>query len=249
MHDILITGGAGKIGTVLVTALLDLGHRVAATATRDESLAALRARVGDTDRLLTIRADLTVADGVAHVLGQVRNAGFQPTSLINNARSQDFLKVDVAGTTSRDDFLGELLMDVVVPYELTLGLAQASESRLRTVVNIGSMYGVVAPTPALYGGTLERSPINYGVAKAAMIHLTRELAVRLAPRVRVNAISFGGVEGRVDEAFRQRYAALCPVGAMLAESDTIGPVLFLLGDDSASMTGANLTADGGWTLW
>jgi NAD(P)-dependent dehydrogenase (short-subunit alcohol dehydrogenase family) len=79
--------------------------------------------------------------------------------------------------------------------------------------------------------------------------LTKELAVRLAGRhIRVNAISFGGVEGRVNEAFKARYAQFCPLGRMLNDNDLAGPVEFLATPASSGVTGHNLVVDGGWTI-
>ncbi len=93
-------------------------------------------------------------------------------------------------------------------------------------------------------------PVNYLAAKAAHIHLTHDLAVRLAKKnVRVNCISYGGIEGRVDEAFKERYAQMCPSGRMLNDSDLAGPVMFLLSEAASGVTGHNLVADGGWSLW
>mgnify|MGYP003739618353 FL=1 len=127
-----------------------------------------------------------------------------------------------------------------------MALTNLPDSRLSSIVNISSMYGIVAPNPLLYDDGLKNSPVHYGVCKAALIHLTKELAVRLAPRnIRVNAISFGGVEGRVDEAFKSRYARLCPLGKMLTEEDLGGSVEFLASEQSRGITGHNLVVDGG----
>jgi NAD(P)-dependent dehydrogenase (short-subunit alcohol dehydrogenase family) len=108
----------------------------------------------------------------------------------------------------------------------------------------------VAANPGLYENPASQSPLHYGVAKAALAHLTRELAVRLAPAgIQVNCIAFGGVEGRVDAEFRQRYAKLCPLGRMLNEGEVAGPVDMLLSDHFTAMTGHVLAVDGGWTIW
>ena len=139
-------------------------------------------------------------------------------------------------------------MAVIFPYLLTNLVLDMG--KLCTVVHVSSMYGVVAPTPALYGGSLATSPIQYGVAKAAQIHLAKEQSVRLAPfGVRVNAVSFGGITGRESKEFSLRYNTLAPLGRMLDLSDVVGAVDFLVSDASKGMTGHNLIVDGGWTTW
>jgi NAD(P)-dependent dehydrogenase (short-subunit alcohol dehydrogenase family) len=92
--------------------------------------------------------------------------------------------------------------------------------------------------------------LHYGVSKAGLGHLTKELAVRFADQdIRVNCVAFGGVEGRVDENFKNRYSLLCPMGRMLNEGDLAGPVDLLLSSASSAITGHTLIVDGGWSLW
>lgn len=250
MACIVITGATGKIGTILTRHFLSAGDTVVAVGSRDESVEALRDTVGSADgRFVGVALNLADRDAPARLQAALEPASLRPHRLVNSARSLDVLDTEADGSISRDNFVRELLLDVVVPYEITLSLAGQAGSRLDSVVNVASMYGVTAPNPALYEGSLLHSPASYGVAKAGLIQLTRELAVRLAPRVRVNAVSYGGVGGRVDEAFRRRYAALCPAGRMLGDDDIVGPVAFLLGPESSSTTGHNLLADGGWTIW
>lgn len=250
-RTILVTGGTGKLGRVLVGHFLDRGDTVVTTGRSQASLAVLRQRHGEAgDRLRLFAVDFCAVGAAARLAADIVAAGLRPDALVNNARSLDFLGIGPDGVVSRDDFLGEYLVDVVAPYELTMALVAAAGARLRNVVNIGSQYGTVAANPHLYTDPLRQSPIHYSVAKAALAHLTRELAVRLAPSgVRVNCVAFGGVEGRVDAAFKERYAALCPQGRMLEESEVPGPVAFLLDDSSAAMTGQVLSADGGWSVW
>lgn len=247
---VLITGGTGKIGTSLVAHFLACGDQVITTGRSEASLAKLRGAHAATERLHLLTADFSAADSVARLVATVTERGLRPQVLINNARSLDFLGISEDGTVPRKNFLGEYLIDVVVPYELTMALAAHPLSCLRHVVNIGSQYGLVAANPALYVDPLRQSPIHYGVAKAALGHLTRELAVRLATRqIRVNCIAFGGVEGRVDDAFKARYAALCPQGRMLDDSELAGPVEMLLSNNCSAITGQVIAADGGWSLW
>lgn len=176
--------------------------------------------------------------------------GLEPDSLINNARSLSSLRVGELGITAREDFLAEFSLGVIVPYELVMALAFRPLSKLRSVVNIGSIYGSVAPNQNLYEDPVRQSPIQYGVSKAAVAHLSKELAVRLAPKgIRVNCVALGGVEGRADERFKSRYGSLCPAGRMLNEDEVSGPVDMLLSQCGAGVSGHVLLVDGGWTAW
>ncbi len=250
-RNILITGGSGKFGRRLVRHFIAQGDRVAFTARSEASILAVLAEYpGAAGRLVGLVADLQDTLAAPSLLDGLVRADFHVTGLVNNARSVDMLKPQADGTVARSQFLGEFLIDVVAPYELTMTLASYAGSRLQRVVNIGSQYGSVAATPRLYEDFATQSPIHYGVAKAALAQLTRELAVRLAGRkIQVNCVAFGGVEGRVDDAFRQRYAALTPQGRMLTEDDIAGPVDFLLSPASQAMTGHVMAVDGGWTIW
>ena len=93
------------------------------------------------------------------------------------------------------------------------------------------------------------NPMAYGASKGGLLQLVRYLATTLAPRVRVNAISPGGVERGQPAAFVERYTARTPLGRMATEEDVKGAVAFLASDLSAYVTGHNLVIDGGWTTW
>jgi NAD(P)-dependent dehydrogenase (short-subunit alcohol dehydrogenase family) len=249
-ETVLITGATGKLGRAFALGFSSLGCGVilatrrmaAAVDLRDECLAK-GARYAE-----FIELDLQTFDP-AETVTQLRRSGVSPTVLVNNARSTSFLAVDDDQKVPRSNWYGEFTLGVVAPYELTMALADATDSELHSVINIASMYGVTAPNLRLYENPSRQSFVNYGVVKAALIHLTKELAVRLAPRVRVNAISYGGVEGKVDEGFKHRYSQLCPSGRMLSDLEVFGAAKFLAFDDSSAMTGHNLVVDGGWTVW
>jgi NAD(P)-dependent dehydrogenase (short-subunit alcohol dehydrogenase family) len=251
IRTILITGATGKIGRALVHHFAHQGDVVIAAGRSGKALDQLASDLRSQARsIYTLRADLLQTGGVEEVVSGLTNIGVHPDCIVNNARNASFLGVDHQGLVSRENFLREFELDVVVPYELVMALASKSGVSLRSVVNIGSQYGTVAPNLKLYVDPVRESPLHYGVSKAALAHLTKELAVRLAPQgVRVNCVALGGVEGRVDDAFARRYAALCPGGRMLREDEVAGPVDMLLSDAASAITGHILVADNGWSVW
>ena len=250
-RTVLVTGGTGKLGRSFVLGFAGLGDNVIFVGRNKEVAEALQreAAAAGATGCTWINVDLAADGAASRVTEQLRSEGRAPTALVNSARNVEYLKPVSTGRIRSADWLGEFTLGVVLSYELTMDLATETNSRLTTVINIGSMYGVTAPNLRLYDQPDQQSPVNYGVVKAALIQLTKELAVRLAPKVCVNAVSFGGVDGRVDQSFRERYAKLCPSGKMLNDSEVFGAVKFLASADAAGMTGHNLVVDGGWTLW
>lgn len=251
MNTILITGGTGRIGVCLTKHFLKRLWTVVITSRRDLAPRQISDMFGPASpgRFHLCRVDLETESAAAIVVEYLDRHNLRPQALVNNARNLDHLKLDDRGRPSRAGWLGEYTLDVVAAYELSMALTEQPGSKLETIVNISSMNGVVVPTLQLYDDAPRQSPLHYGVAKAALIHLSKELAVRLADRhIRVNTISYGGVEGRVNEEFKKRYAQFCPLGRMLVDDDLAGPVEFLATPASSGVTGHNLVVDGGWTI-
>jgi NAD(P)-dependent dehydrogenase (short-subunit alcohol dehydrogenase family) len=118
-----------------------------------------------------------------------------------------------------------------------------------SMILFASTYGIVGPDRHLYSGTEMANPMGYGASKGGLLQLMRYLATELAPEVRVNAISPGGVWRDQPESFHQRYVTRTPLNRMAAEEDLKGAVAYLASDLSAYVTGHNLVVDGGWTAW
>ena len=93
------------------------------------------------------------------------------------------------------------------------------------------------------------NPAAYGASKGGVIQFTRWLSTTIAPNIRVNAISPGGVYRKQPEVFVQRYEAKTPLDRMASEDDFRGVVAYLASDMSKYMTGQNLFVDGGWSTW
>ena len=251
MRSILITGATGMIGQAFVKHFLDIGDTVIGVSRSQIFPGNLKNSLNHLPGTFhALSLDLTKENAASSLLEALKQYNLYPDCLINNARNVSYLAVEGDGSIARDNFIGEFTLDVVVPYELTVALLNDPKSRLKSVVNIGSQYGVVAPNLSLYKDPIRESPLHYGVAKAALSHLTKELAVRYAKRkLRVNCVAFGGVEGRAGDAFKERYAELCPMGRMLKESELAAPVDILLSDSSSAITGITLVVDCGWSLW
>lgn len=245
MNDaILITGGTGKIGSRLVEHFHSLGRTVVFTSRSDGNIAKT---IAGRERLHGIKVDFTSESAAEEVVAALDRLGLGAAALVNNARDLAALGVKDDGTVPGANWLAEYRIDVVLPYQLTLALAK--KGTLRKVVNVSSMYGMNAFNPHLYEGPF-RPPLQYACAKAALIHLTKCLAVQFAPqKIAVNCVTYGGVEGRVDDGFKARYASLCPMGRMMKDDETVGSVDFLLSEKSAYITGQNIVVDGGWGIW
>jgi NAD(P)-dependent dehydrogenase (short-subunit alcohol dehydrogenase family) len=93
------------------------------------------------------------------------------------------------------------------------------------------------------------NPAAYAASKGGLIQLSRWLATTLAPSIRVNCISPGGVLRDQPEIFVKRYEAHTPLGRMATEDDLRGAIAYLATDLSAYCTGHDLVVDGGWSAW
>lgn len=118
-----------------------------------------------------------------------------------------------------------------------------------SIINFASIYGVMGPDMSLYEGTAMGNPAAYAASKGGLIQFTRWLATVLAPKVRVNAVSPGGVWRSQPEAFHARYIQKTPLARMAVEEDFKGIVLYLASDLSAYVTGQNFMVDGGFSVW
>ena len=117
-----------------------------------------------------------------------------------------------------------------------------------SVINISSIYGVVANDPSLYEGTDMKQAPDYTFIKGGMINFTRYLANYYGKQgVRANCICPGGYYNDQPGPFVDNYNKRVPVGRMLENDDIKGAAVFLASDASQYVTGTALMVDGGWT--
>ena len=247
MKKILITGGTGLLGQEMVKGFLKKKCIVYFTSTSKKKIDEFYKNL---DRKLKknciplIQKFESIAD-INSFIRKYKDLNFNV--LVNNARNISNLKISKNNLKNYKSFDKEIFQAVYLPYFLSTSL---NLNYLKNIVNISSMYGVVPPNKNLYYDKYKSSPIYYGVSKAAEIHLTKELAVRLSDKkIRVNSISYGGFEGRVNKNFKKKYSKMCPLGRMLKPQEVFEPLWFLCSDQSSGATGHNLVIDGGWTTW
>lgn len=250
---VILTGASGVVGRALARGFIIRGDEVLAVGRSERSLESLKAEVRDVqlagDLLRLLRVDLLDEQAVTLVIEAVAESGQEDIVLINNARDRTNLLRTTDSAGRREGFAAEYVLGVVVPFELSIALSRRFGARLTAVVNIGSQYGLVAQNPILYENYFEECAPQYGVTKAALFQLTRELSVRLGHLgTRVNAVALGGVRGRVDAEFEHRYQQMLPLGRMLEATDAVGPVVFLASSDAIAVTGHTLSVTGGWEV-
>lgn len=252
----LVTGGGGHIGAAAAETLLELG---AETVLLDVNKDVCDRRAAALDRTFPGRVRALSGD-----LGDEESAGEAVHETVRLLGGLDILIHSAAfvGTTDEPGWAVPFEEQTVAAWDkamrvnLTSAFVLAREARdylsasgYGSIVFFSSIYGIVGPDMSLYEGTNMANPAGYNASKGGLLQLTRYLATVLAPRIRVNAISPGGVLRGQPDAFRQRYEARTPLGRMAREEDLKGAVAYLAGDLSAYITGHNLVVDGGWSAW
>ena len=256
----VVTGGLGLIGSALARALLGAGGRVVVTDLDHGACVDRAHALGDA--ALGHGADITKRESLASLLATVLDRFGQIDVVVNSAAIDDRFGASAARDSQFEHYALERwqrMMDANLTGTFlvcqTLGAAMLGGApRDRSIINIASTYGIVAPDQALYrrpDGTqaFYKSPA-YPTAKAAVLGFTRYLAAYWGSAgIRVNALSPGGVENGQAEHFVASYAARTPLGRMARPDDYAGATVFLASAASAYMTGANLVVDGGFTAW
>lgn len=264
---VLITGGFGQIGAEFVKEFHSRGSRVAVASRSANSdlVKEVFPEFADSDRLLPVAMDIVSQESVENALDEIESAwGSSPEVLINNAGldTQPSAPPEVSGPF--ENFPIEVFREVVdVNLVGTFIVTQAVGSRLATagrhgsIINIGSIYGMLSPIQDIYAYKEEQTgvpfikPVAYSAAKSGLYNFTRYCATYWGrDGIRVNTLTPSGVfRDTQDATFQKNYTDRIPIGRMAQADEFNGAVVFLASDASKYMTGSNLVIDGGWTAW
>lgn len=237
------------MGRAIATGLAEHDAHVVVLGKSEEKFIAAFHRA---DSIQFEECDVASTESVESALAGVAHRAGKIDVLINNAffsRGNDPERMsDDDWSRSIEGTLGTVHRGVraALPYFAKEGKGK--------IINVGSMYGVVAPNFNNYKDLPEqRSSAAYGAAKAAVIQLTRYYAAYLGPRnVNVNCVTpgaFPNEQTQGNKAFTDKLAASTPLGRIGRPDDLKGAFVFLSSDASDYVTGHNLVVDGGWTAW
>ncbi|MDI6099678.1 SDR family oxidoreductase [Actinoplanes sp. NEAU-A12] len=237
----VVTGASRGIGFAIAQRFVAQGARVAVTGRDADALEAAVKELGGPEVAIGVAGK---GDDPAHraaVVDAVRERFGPITTLINNIGINPAygplatLDLNAARKMAEVNLIGTLGW---VQEALRGGLGETGGS----IVNISSVSGV-RPAPGI---------AFYGTTKAALIHLTEELAVELAPKVRVNAVAPAVVKTRFATALYEgreaEVAATYPLQRLGNTDDVAGTVAFLCSPEASWITGQTIVIDGGITL-
>jgi NAD(P)-dependent dehydrogenase (short-subunit alcohol dehydrogenase family) len=239
----LVTGAASGVGRATALRFLAEG---AAAALLDRDGPGLRrtAEGAETSSVLVLPVDLREEEAVDQAVD--RAAGWKGR-LDAVANCAAICPPEEFTTSTREEW--EAIVDVNLRgyYLVARRAARSMERAGGAIVNVSSILGLVG----------EPACVAYGATKGGILAMTRAMAMRLAPRVRVNAVSPGSIAtpqtldwlAKLPDpnGARAKLEALYPLGRIAEPEDIAGAILFLCGPDARWITGANLVVDGGLT--
>jgi NAD(P)-dependent dehydrogenase (short-subunit alcohol dehydrogenase family) len=251
----LITGAAGGLGQVMAQTLAELGADLVLLDRPNTQLTELANRLTNDWSVKAIikHCDLEIQEQREALIAEMIQED-KLDILINNAAF-----VGTSGLTgwavpfaeqSMETWRRAMEVNLTAVFHLCQGMAPLLKTSGRgSIINIGSIYGEFGPDWSLYEGTSMSNPAAYAASKGGLLQLTRWLATTLAPEIRVNAISPGGIERGQATEFVKRYEAKTPLNRMATEDDFRGAIAYLASDLSLYVTGHILSVDGGWGIW
>lgn len=246
---VVVTGGAGLLGKEFCQAIVANGA-IAIMAERELSVAKKAVEALGMERIIPAQIDITNIDSIQKLITSISEKFGKIDALINSAypRNKNYGKhfFDV----TYDDFCENVGLNLGGYFLTSQQFAKFFyEQGYGNIINLASIYGVIAPRFEVYNNTSMTMPVEYAAIKSGLIHLTKYMAKYFKGKnIRVNTISLGGIEDKQPESFLRAYKEFCLNKGMLDAKDISGTVLFLLSDLSEYVNGQNIVVDDGFTL-
>jgi NAD(P)-dependent dehydrogenase (short-subunit alcohol dehydrogenase family) len=238
----VVTGGSRGIGRMIAEGYVRAGARVMISSRKAAVCDEVAAELSEVGTCESLPADLSTEEGCRSLAGAVAERTDRLDILVNNAGATWGAPLETFDDAAWDRVLDLNVKGVFHLTRFLLPLLQAAGSAEEParVINIGSIDGIHVPFLETY---------SYSASKAAVHHMTRVLAKRLAPTVTVNAIAPGPFESKMMhatlESFGEQIAASAPLKRIGRPDDMAGAALFLASRAGSYVTGAVLPVDGG----
>ena len=245
----VVTGGAGLYGRQIVRAVAGAGARCFVASRNLEALRELAATLAaEGMEVCPVRFDQGEESSALALRDQVMTQAGRVDVLVNNAVARPMkqgYKDDI------ETFAESMHINATGLFAVTRALGDImAAQRGGSIINIGSIQGMIGPDPTIYRGTeMNGWYPDYFFHKGGMINFTRFVASYYGTYgVRCNCLSPGGFwTASMPEAFVRQYSDRTFLGRLANETDLMGSVVFLASDASAYITGVNLPVDGGYT--
>tara|TARA_B100000212_G_scaffold342462_1_gene329745 strand:+ start:1698 stop:2501 length:804 start_codon:yes stop_codon:yes gene_type:complete len=252
----LLTGATGGLGCVMAETLAELGADLILVDLPGTDFSSLKKSLENnwSIKVWSYHCDLEQNNQRQELIDLVKDEHDILNILINNAAfvgtsellgwSTDFENQTV------ETWRRALDVNLTAPFHLCQAFTPLlNKSDKSSIINIGSIYGQYGPDWRLYDETIMANPAAYGAAKGGLLQFTRWLSTTLAPSIRVNAISPGGIFRNQPDLFVKRYETRTPLQRMAKEDDFKGITAYLASDMSSYVTGQVFSVDGGWGVW
>ena len=246
---VVVTGGAGLLDKTFCQAIATNGA-IAIMAERELSVAEKAVEALGMERIIPSQIDITDTNSIQKLITSISEKFGKIDALINSAypRNKNYGKhfFDV----TYDDFCENVGLNLGGYFLTSQQFAKFFyEQGYGNIINLASIYGVIAPRFEVYNNTSMTMPVEYAAIKSGLIHLSKYMAKYFKGKnIRVNTISLGGIEDKQPESFLRAYKEFCLNKGMLDAKDISGTVLFLLSDLSEYVNGQNIVVDDGFTL-
>jgi NAD(P)-dependent dehydrogenase (short-subunit alcohol dehydrogenase family) len=250
---IVVTGGAGLIGQAFVEAIVKEGGLAIIADIHPENGEKVRAELSiklKTQSIDFFKTNITSVTSLEALITYIQTKYSRIDALVNNAYPRNKSYGKAFFDVTYDSFCENLNSHLGGYFLASQQFGQFFKKQgIGNIVNMSSIYGLVAPRFELYEETSMTMPVEYAVIKSAIIHFTKYLAVTFKGlSIRANCISPGGIEDHQNPEFLKRYQSHCLSKGMLDPKDIVGTLLFLLSDQSQLINGQNIIVDDGFTL-
>ncbi|MFY2861348.1 SDR family oxidoreductase [Mycobacterium sp. THU-M104] len=238
----LVTGASSGIGRHVALAYLQAGARVAVAARHTEPLERAAADLAAAGHVVAVPCDVTRPDQVSAMLDRVTaelggvdiavcNAGLVSVQALLDMAPEEFQRIQDTNVTG------------VFLTAQAAARTMVRQGRGGVIITTASMSGHIINVPQLVG--------HYCTSKAAVIHLTKAMAVELAPHnIRVNSVSPGYIRTELVEPlaeYHRQWEPKIPLGRIGRPDELTGLYLYLASEASSYMTGSDIVIDGGYT--